>query len=69
MIIIRYSLNDGIDQVEEIYHNLRALNFKDEEVICLPQDWDILFNCSTADLYYYKEMIENAIHDKEVAEA
>ena len=69
MIIVRYSLNDGIDQVTEIYHNLRELNFKDEEIIFLPQDWDILFNCSTADLYYFKEMIENAIHDKEVAEA
>lgn len=69
MIIIRYSLNNSVGQIAEIYHNIRALNFKDEEIICLPQDWDILFNCSTADLYYVKEMIENAIHDKEVAEA
>ncbi len=67
MIIIRYSLNDSLDQISEIYSNLR-LNFKDEKVICLPQDWDILFNGCTADLYYFKEMIENAIHDKEVAE-
>ncbi len=65
MIIVRYSLNDSIDQITE----LRKLNFKDEEMIFLPQDWDILFNCSTADLYYFKKMIENAIHDKEVAEA
>jgi len=69
MIIIRYNTNDGIDQVAEVYHVLREHNFKDEEVICLPQDWDILFNCSTADLYYYRDMIENIIHDKEVAEA
>lgn len=66
MIIIRCNLNDDAERA--IYSNLCKFNFKDEEVICLPQDWDILFNCSTADLYYFKEMIENAIHDKEVAE-
>lgn len=66
MIIIRYNIED-LDTTTEVYRNLcEAL--KDEQVIALPQDWDILFNCSTSDLYYYKEMIENAIHDKEVAE-
>lgn len=65
MIIVRYGLNDGIDQVNEIYHNLRKLNFKDEEVIFLPQDWDILFNCSIADLQYYKRIIERVIDRKE----
>lgn len=69
MIIVRYNTNDGIDKVNEVYYQLRNLELKDEALIFLPQDWDILFNCSTADLYYFKEMIENAIHDKEVAEA
>ena len=69
MIIVRYNLNNGIDQVAEICRNLRECNFKDEEIIFFPQDWDILFNCSTADLYYFREMIENAIHNKEFAEA
>ncbi len=68
MIIVRYNLNDDIDQVAEICYSLRELNFKDEKIIFVPQDWDILFNCSIADLYYFKSMIENAIHDKEVAE-
>lgn len=69
MIIVRYDINDGIDEVNEMYYQLRKLDLKGEALIFLPQDWDILFNCSTADLYYYKEMIENAIHDKEIAEA
>lgn len=69
MIIVRYNINDDIDEVNERYYQLRKLDLKGEELIFLPQDWDILFNCSTADLYYYKSMIENAIHDKEVAEA
>lgn len=66
MIIIRYNIED-LDTTTEVYRNLcEVLN--DEQVIALPQDWDILFNYSTSDLYYYKEMIENAIHDKEIAE-
>ena len=68
MIIVRYSTNDGFDQVNKIYQTFQKLDLK-EEIIFLPQDWDILFNCSTADLYYYKDMIENAIHDKDIAEA
>lgn len=66
MIVIRYNIED-LDTTTEIYRNLCEV-LKDEQVIALLQDWDILFNCSTSDLYYYKEMIENAIHDKEIAE-
>lgn len=66
MIIIRYNIED-LDTTNEIYHMIHE-SLKNEQVIALPQDWDILFNCSTSDLYYYKEMIENAIHDKEIAE-
>lgn len=64
MIIVRYSTNDGIDQVYEIYKSFQKLGLK-EEVIFLPQDWDILFNCSVIDLQYYKRMIEGAIYRKE----
>lgn len=64
MIIVRYSTNDGIDQVNEIYQAFQKFGFK-EEVIFLPQDWDILFNCSVIDLQYYKRMIEGAIYRKE----
>ncbi len=69
MIIVRYDTNDDIDEVNEMYYQMRKLDLKDETLIFLPQNWDVLFNCSTADLYYFKEMIENAIHDKEAAEA
>ena len=69
MIIVRYDINDGINEVREIYYELQKLDLKDKKILFLPQDFDILFNCSTADLYYFKEQIENAIHDKEVAEA
>lgn len=65
MIIVRYNLNDNIDQVVEICRNLRELNFKDEEIIFFPQDWDILFNCSITDLQYFKGIIERAINRKE----
>ena len=64
MIIVRYSTNDGIDQVNEMYQTFQKFGFK-EEVIFLPQDWDILFNCSVIDLQYYKRMIEGAIYRKE----
>lgn len=64
MIIVRYSTNDGIDQVNEMYQAFQKFGFK-EEVIFLPQDWDILFNCSVIDLQYYKRMIEGAIYRKE----
>lgn len=64
MIIVRYSTNDGINQVYEIYKSFQKLGLE-EEVIFLPQDWDILFNCSVIDLQYYKRMIEGAIYRKE----
>lgn len=64
MIIVRYSTKDGIDQVHEIYKGFQKLGLE-EEVIFLPQDWDILFNCSVIDLQYYKRMIEGVIHRKE----
>lgn len=64
MIIVRYSTNDGLDQVHEIYQEFQKLGLK-EEAIFLPQDWDILFNCSVIDLQYYKRMIEGAIYRKE----
>lgn len=64
MIIVRYSTNDGLNRVNEIYQEFQKLNLK-EEVIFLPQDWDILFNCSIADLQYYKRMIERVINRKE----
>lgn len=69
MIIVRYNPNDDIDEVNERYYQLRKLNLTGETLIFLPQDWDILFNCSITDLQYYKEIIENAIHEKEIAEA
>jgi len=64
MIIVRYDINDGIDRVNEMYKAFQKFGFK-EEVIFLPQDWDILFNCSVIDLQYYKRMIEGAIYRKE----
>lgn len=64
MIIVRYNINDGIDLVNDMYEAFKKFGFK-EEVIFLPQDWDILFNCSVIDLQYYKRMIEGAIYRKE----
>ena len=64
MIIVRYDINDGIDRVNDMYEAFKKFDFK-EEVIFLPQDWDILFNCSVVDLQYYKRIIEGAIYRKE----
>lgn len=65
MIIVRYSTDEGLDRVTEAFDALCKSGLKDKDFIFLPQDWDILFNCSVIDLQYYKRMIEGAIYHKE----
>jgi len=68
MVIIRYNLNT--EGFEDIYEKSKIIKeqLNDEEVLVIPQDWDILFNCTTADLYAIKEHIEHLIHEKELCE-
>ena len=68
MIIVRYNSNStSFEEINESFLCLKK-EFPDEKILALPQDWDILFNCSTSDLYYYKKMIEDIIHDKDLCE-
>lgn len=66
MIIIRYDENYGPDKVINYYNYIETL-FPEEKILTIPQEWDILFNCSTADLYNFIDEIKEIIRQKEVA--
>lgn len=66
MIILRY--DDTTYSPEEIIEYSNGLKeITEEEVIALPQEWDILFNCSTAELYDFIDHIKEIIKQKEIA--
>lgn len=66
MIVLRYNA-DKFDPEEMTSYYKWLKETTKEEVIALPTDWDILFNCSTADLYGFIEHIKEIIRQKEVA--
>ena len=68
MVIIRYNTEKtSLDEAYNICNFIKEQLFT-EEIIALPQDWDILFNCSTAELYYFKQQIEQLIRAKDMIE-
>ncbi len=65
MIILRYNAdNEDLESVAATFTSIRKALSKEEEIICLPHDWDILFNCSESDLICIKEMIEKILTEK-----
>ena len=66
MIILRYDTNVySPEELQEYYSWLRKNT--GEEVIVLPNELDILFNCSTVDLYSLIDHIKEIIRQKEIA--
>lgn len=66
MIVIKYTENYGPEEVVNYYNYIKTL-FPEEECLVIPQDWDILFNYSTAELYIFMDYIKEIIRKKEIA--
>ena len=65
MIIIRYGDDSDIEQLNFTVH-IRATT--KEDVLAIPYDLDILFNCSIDELEYFIEKIREQIRKKEIME-
>lgn len=52
MIILRYNIDESLESVAATFRSICEALSKEEEIICLPRNWDILFNCSETDLIY-----------------
>ena len=64
MNILHYDLtNYDIDQVAEV---VEYLNNKGFEIVAIPKDFDLLFDCDTFTLNLIKQKIEEAIRKKEI---
>lgn len=64
MNILQYDLtNYDVDAIADVveYMNSRGL-----ETIAIPKDFDLLIDCDTYTLYYFKNKIEEAIRKKEI---
>lgn len=66
MIIIRYGDDSDIEQLNFTVQQIRATT--KEDVLAIPYDLDILFNCSTDELEYFIEKIREQIRKKEIVE-
>ena len=66
MIVVKYNTDKFFPEDINQYYSWLKENTK-EEVIFFPQDWDILFDCSTAELYGFIDNIKEIIRQKEVA--
>lgn len=66
MIIIRYGDDSDIEQLSFTIEQIRAAT--KEDVLAIPYDLDILFNCSTYELEYLIKKIREQIRKKEIVE-
>jgi len=66
MIIIRYGDDSDIEQLNFTIQHIRAST--KEDVLAIPYDLDILFNCSTDELEYLIKKIREQIRKKEIVE-
>ena len=66
MNILQFDLDEfKLEDVEEV---TRYLNSKGFPVLAIPKDFDLLIDCDTYTLHYFKNKIEDAIRKKEIIE-
>ena len=54
-----------VESIQEIFSAIEKAS-KTEEWIFIPKEFDVLLDCSTEQLYYVRNRIDKAIHDKEI---
>lgn len=64
LVIFRYTEKTPPDFVYQAFLNLKKA-VPNKTVVAIPYDMDILENCSLKQLYEIKEIIDNAIKEKE----
>lgn len=64
LVIFRYTEKTPSDFVYQAFLNLKKA-VPNKTVVAIPYDMDILENCSLKQLYEIKEIIDNAIKEKE----
>lgn len=60
MIILKYDNSITPVDIEDTYNSIKS-HYPDEEVIVIPQKWDILLDCEIDELIRLKEKIEEII--------
>ena len=64
MNILQYDLGEyDVCEIEEVVKYLNSHGF---EVVAIPKEFDLLLDCDSYTLHYFKEKIEDAIRQKEI---
>lgn len=64
MIVIKYSDKTEYNTLYNIIQSIRTLT--NEQVIAIPQDWEVFTDCSSQELLRIRNQIDEALRRKEI---
>lgn len=63
-IVLFDSEKYDVESIQQVFSSIKRAN-KSEEWIFIPKEFNILLDCSTEQLYYIRNRIDEAISNKE----